>query len=150
MSTINLQFFSPDNVMYEGEVTSVTITTTDGKTTFMNNHWNSLAQLDIGLVIINHSDDTVTKYVVNGGIASFSNNTLRINTIESTQILNAKTDTSIFPKNFALKKEEVNNEIKEALEKGGVYEPDQDLSSLLSEERQARIQALMEMLKGGV
>jgi F-type H+-transporting ATPase subunit epsilon len=150
MPNINLQFLSPDQVLFDGEVTSILLTTTDGKSAYLNNHWNSIVQLDIGLVTVTLLDNTTRKFVVNGGIASFLGNTLRINTIESTEILNSKVDTSIFPIAFAAQKETINKEIKEALEKGGVYEPDQNLSALLSEERQARIQTLMEMIKGEI
>jgi F0F1-type ATP synthase epsilon subunit len=148
MSTFQLSILTPDENFYEGLVTHVIVTTSNGQDTFMADHWDSIVQLDIGIITVTLEDGTNIRIANNGGTAVFKNNTLTISTIDAETITGRKPDLTLFTKTFVAKNNEVEKQIQEALEQGGVFESETTLSALFQEERLAKIQVLNEMIKG--
>jgi F0F1-type ATP synthase epsilon subunit len=149
--SFTLKIVSPDLTVYEGAVTEVVMTTTSGQQSILSNHWDSILELEVGFlsIYVNGGEQDPVRIAVNAGVATFQNNTLLISTIEAEMINGRKPDLKLFPNSIIQKDEEVNAEIQKALEQGGVYASDKNaLSSLMSEERMAKVKLLQEMLSG--
>jgi F0F1-type ATP synthase epsilon subunit len=150
MPTFTLKIVSPDLTVYQGQVDEVVMTTRSGQQAILSNHWDSIMELEVGFVSIFVSgQNEPTRIAVNGGTATFQSNILNISTIEAEEIKGRKADLKLFPNSILEKDTEVKAAIQKALEQGGVYDADKNaISSLLSEERMAKVQLLQEMLKG--
>ncbi len=148
MSTFHLSILTPDENFYQGQVAQVVVTTSKGQDTFLAEHWDSIVQLEIGLITVILEDGTNLRIANNGGTAVFKNNTLTISTIDAEKIEGRKPDLSLFTKTFVAKNNEVEKQIQDALEQGGVFEAETTVSALFQEERLAKIQVLNEMIKG--
>ena len=148
MSIFQLSILTPDENFFDGQVSQVVVTTSKGQDTFLAEHWDSIVQLEIGLITVILEDGTNMKIANNGGTAVFKNNTLTISTIDAEKIEGRKPDLSLFTKTFVAKNNEVEKQIQDALEQGGVFEAETTVSALFQEERLAKIQVLNEMIKG--
>ncbi len=148
MCTFQLSILTPDENFYEGQVASVVVTTSKGQDTFMADHWDSIVQLDIGIITVTTENGENIRIANNGGTAVFKNNVLTVSTIDAETISGRKPDLSLFTKTFIAKNNEVEKQIQEALEQGGVFEAETTVSALFQEERLAKIQVLNEMIKG--
>lgn len=148
MSNFRLSILTPDENFYEGLVTEVVVTTPKGQDAFLSDHWDSIVQLEIGIITVILEDGTRLRIANNGGTAVFKNNTLTISTIDAETITGRKPDLGLFTKTFVAKNNQVEKQIQEALEQGGVFESETTLSALFQEERLAKIQVLNEMIKG--
>ena len=148
MSTFQLSILTPDESFFDGQVSQVVVTTSKGQDTFLAEHWDSIVQLEIGLITVILEDGTNMRIANNGGTAVFKNNTLTISTIDAEKIEGRKPDLSLFIKTFVAKNNEVEKQIQDALEQGGVFEAETTVSALFQEERLAKIQVLNEMIKG--
>ena len=148
MSTFQLSILTPDESFFDGQVSQVVVTTSKGQDTFLAEHWDSIVQLEIGLITVILEDGTNMRIANNGGTAVFKNNTLTISTIDAEKIEGRKPDLTLFTKTFVAKNNEVEKKIQDALEQGGVFEAETTMSALFQEERLAKIQVLNEMIKG--
>jgi F0F1-type ATP synthase epsilon subunit len=149
MPNFRLQINTPDELVFDNEVESISLVTSQGQMTYLAQHWDSIAQLEVGTVEIKFGNQTEV-YAINGGVATFKDNEMVISTIESQKILGRKPDLTLFPKSIALKKAKIQEDIQKALEEGGEYTQQEleQTSSLLAEERLAKVQILNEILKG--
>ena len=148
MSTFQLSILTPDENFYDGQVSQVVVTTSQGQDAFLADHWDSIVQLEIGIITVVLEDRTNLRIANNGGTAVFKNNTLTISTIDAEKIEGRKPDLTLFTKTFVAKNNEVEKQIQDALEQGGVFEAETTMSALFQEERLAKIQVLNEMIKG--
>lgn len=148
MSTFQLSILTPDENFYDGQVSQVVVTTSQGQDAFLADHWDSIVQLEIGIITVVLEDGTNLRIANNGGTAVFKNNTLTISTIDAEKIEGRKPDLTLFTKTFVAKNNEVEKQIQDALEQGGVFEAETTMSALFQEERLAKIQVLNEMIKG--
>ena len=148
MTNFLLSILTPEENFFEGQVNQVVVTTSKGADTFMADHWDSIVQLDIGIItVVNEAGETI-RIANNGGTAVFKHNTLTISTIDAELIVGRKPDLTLFTKTFEAKNNEVEKQIQAALEEGGVFEAETTVSALFQEERLAKIQILNEMIKG--
>ena len=148
MSVFQIKILEPEATLFSGNITQATLPTINGLEAYLANHWDSTVALDVGIVTIILESGEISKYAINGGIATFANNTLTLNTIDAELIQGRKNDGSLFVKSFQAKEDHIEQEIQNALEQGGVFTPDMTLSALLAEERLAKMQFLNEMIKG--
>lgn len=149
MSSFLLQINTPVTCMFDAEVDAVGLTTSSGVQSYLANHWDSVVQLEVGIVEIENLDNTKTKIAVNGGVATFQQNKLVISTVEAEQITGRKPDLNAFPATLKLKNQEVQNNIQIAMQEAGIFDENkQYISALLSEERIAKVQILNEIIKG--
>jgi F0F1-type ATP synthase epsilon subunit len=141
---------SPDEVFVDQKVSQVVVCSADGEMSYLVNHWDSIIEVDIGLIkVYLEPNSKPVVYAVDGGVASFNNNVLTINTIEADKIEGRKPDYKLFPATMKAKESTINDQITEALKNGGVYDENKGaLSALLAEERLAKVQILQEMIKG--
>jgi F0F1-type ATP synthase epsilon subunit len=141
---------SPDEIFVDQIVSQVVVCTVDGEMSYLVNHWDSIVEVDIGLIkVYMEANAKPVIFAVDGGIASFKNNTLTVNTIEADKIEGRKPDYKLFPATIKAKESTINEQITEALKNGGVYDENKGaLSALLAEERLAKVQILQEMIKG--
>jgi F0F1-type ATP synthase epsilon subunit len=148
MKTFLLSILTPEENFYEGQVEQVILTTPNGAEAYLADHWDSIIQLDIGIITILSAIGESIKLANNGGTAVFKNNTLTVSTIDAELITGRKPDLSLFSKTFIAKNNEVEAQIQVALQDGGVFESEMTLTALFQEERLAKIQVLNEMIKG--
>jgi F0F1-type ATP synthase epsilon subunit len=148
-----LKIVSPDLTIYDGQVTEVVMTTASGQQSVLSNHWDSIMELEVGVISIylnqGDKDEVPVKIAINAGVATFQNNSLQVSTIEGELLSGRKPDLKLFPNSVIEKDAEVEKEIQIALEQGGVYKSDlAAFNSLMSEERMAKVQLLQEMISG--
>ena len=149
MSNFLLQINTPDSNLFDGQVNSVILNTTSGQTTYLDDHWDSVVQLEVAMIEITDDNSEIHKYAINGGVATFGDNKLTVSTIEGVEIIGRKPDLQAFPKSLDLKQAQVQSEINKALESAGFFEENKDnLSALVAEERLAKVQVLNEILRG--
>jgi F0F1-type ATP synthase epsilon subunit len=151
--SFKFKIVSPDLTVYEGQVTEVVMTTVAGQQSILSNHWDSIMELEVGVISIflnnGDKDEVPLRVAINAGVATFQNNTLQISTIEGEMLSGRKPDLKLFPNSLIQKDAEVEAQIKRALEQGGVYKSDiAAYNSLMSEERMAKVQLLQEMISG--
>ncbi len=149
MATFHLQINTPDENLFEGQAKTVTLNTSQGQNAYLADHWDSVDNLEVGVVDIITVEDELIRLAINGGIATFQNNHLIVSTIEGEQLKGRKPDLTLFPKSVAAKDKLVQAEIAQAIEQSGVYEENKEaINSLLAEERLAKVQVLNEVLRG--
>jgi F0F1-type ATP synthase epsilon subunit len=149
MPNLKLQINTPDASLYSGETSQVTLPTTSGQQAFLANHWDSIVQLEVGIIELLDSENTRTRFAINGGVATFKNNTLIINTIEGEAIRGRKPDLKAFPNTLKLKAAEVQEKINQALKEAGIFDENKEyINSLMAEERIAKVQLLNEIIRG--
>ena len=76
-SKVNLEIIAPTGVVYQGQVTSVSIPTYQGQITVLPHHTALFTKLSEGEVVINPSGNSDT-IVIAGGFAEVKNNTVHI------------------------------------------------------------------------
>jgi F0F1-type ATP synthase epsilon subunit len=151
--SFKLKIVSPDQITYEGQVAEVLMTTASGQQSVLSNHWDSIMELEVGVISIflkqGDKDEVPKRVAINAGVATFQNNCLQVSTIEGELLSGRKPDLKLFPNSIIKKDELVEAEIKKALQQGGVYKSDlAAFNSLMSEERMAKVQLLQEMISG--
>jgi F0F1-type ATP synthase epsilon subunit len=149
MSTFHLQINTPDESLFDGQAKTATLVTSQGQNAYLADHWDSVDNLEVGVLDIITAEDEVIRLAINGGIATFQNNTLTVSTIEGEPLKGRKPDLTLFPKSIAARDKQVQEEIAQALQQSGVYEESKEaINSLLAEERLAKVQVLNEVLRG--
>lgn len=76
-SNLNLEIVAPTGVIFEGEVTSVSIPTINGTITVLPHHVSLFAKLSEGEVVINKEGREQT-IVISGGFLEIDNNSAHI------------------------------------------------------------------------
>jgi F0F1-type ATP synthase epsilon subunit len=149
MSTFQLTINTPEIVLFAGQVYSISLPTASGIQTYLAEHWDSVVDLDIGIVEIMTENNETIKIAINAGIATFADNNLILSTIEGQILTGRKPNLDIFPATIKAQQDQINQKIKEALQAGGVFETQNfNLASLMNEERMAKVQILNEIIKG--
>ena len=69
-----LEIITPENKLFEGEVTSVKFPGTDGEFGVLNNHAPIISTLTKGKIIVTDENDEVSDFVINGGVIEMQNN----------------------------------------------------------------------------
>ena len=151
MSLFHIIINSPDDTIYAGQVQEATLTTKSGLQSYLSNHWDSVAELEVGVIYIypvTGQRDPI-KVAVNGGFATFQDNTLTISTTEAEILNGRKPNLKLFPASISAKESGIEDEITQALKLGGVYAEDKSaIATLLAEERMAKVQLLNDIIKG--
>jgi F-type H+-transporting ATPase subunit epsilon len=149
MNTFYLQLQTPDKIVFDEKVVGVTSTAYDGVMTVLGDHQNIVTRLEVCVVKIDFEDGKSKQVAINGGTMSFRDNTLLISTIEAQEIDSSVKDTKaveMFPKSMSIKNEDIQKQVDDALKLGGYYQPDQSTTSLLAEERLAKMEMLRELI----
>ena len=63
-----LEIITPENKLFEGEVTSVKFPGTDGEFGVLNNHAPIISTLTKGKIIVTDENDNVSDFEINGGV----------------------------------------------------------------------------------
>ena len=69
-----LEIITPENKLFEGEVTSVKFPGTDGEFGVLNNHAPIISTLTKGKIIVTDENDNVSDCEINGGVIEMLNN----------------------------------------------------------------------------
>jgi len=69
-----LEIITPENKLFEGEVTSVKFPGTDGEFGVLNNHAPIISTLTKGKIIVTDENDEVSNFEINGGVIEMQNN----------------------------------------------------------------------------
>ena len=69
-----LEIITPENKLFEGEVTSVKFPGTDGEFGVLNNHAPIISTLTKGKIIVTNENDEVSDFEINGGVIEMQNN----------------------------------------------------------------------------
>ncbi len=69
-----LEIITPENKLFEGEVTSVKFPGTDGQFGVLNNHAPIISTLTKGKIIVTDENDNVSDFEINGGVIEMLNN----------------------------------------------------------------------------
>jgi F-type H+-transporting ATPase subunit epsilon len=69
-----LEIITPENKLFEGEVTSVKFPGTDGEFGVLNNHAPIISTLTKGKIIVTDKNDEVSDFEINGGVIEMQNN----------------------------------------------------------------------------
>tara|TARA_B110000008_G_scaffold65943_1_gene66406 strand:+ start:58 stop:294 length:237 start_codon:yes stop_codon:yes gene_type:complete len=69
-----LEIITPENKLFEGEVTSVKFPGTDGEFGVLNNHAPIISTLTKGKIIVTDENDEVSDFEINGGVIEMQNN----------------------------------------------------------------------------
>ena len=69
-----LEIITPENKLFEGEVTSVKFPGTDGEFGVLNNHAPIISTLTKGKIIVIDENDNVSDFEINGGVIEMQNN----------------------------------------------------------------------------
>ena len=77
MNNIRLEIFTPDGVLFNGEVTSVTLPGTSGPFTILNNHAPIISSLKEGIIkyVVGKKISTIK---VNAGFVEVKNNIVTV------------------------------------------------------------------------
>lgn len=69
-----LEIITPENKLFEGEVTSVKFPGTDGEFGVLNNHAPIISTLTKGKIIVTDENNKVSDFEINGGVIEMQNN----------------------------------------------------------------------------
>jgi len=69
-----LEIITPENKLFEGQVTSVKFPGTDGEFGVLNNHAPIISTLTKGKIIVTDENDEVSDFEINGGVIEMQNN----------------------------------------------------------------------------
>ena len=69
-----LEIITPENKLFEGEVTSVKFPGTDGEFGVLNNHAPIISTLTKGKIIVTDENDEVSDFEISGGVIEMQNN----------------------------------------------------------------------------
>lgn len=69
-----LEIITPENKLFEGEVTSVKFPGTDGEFGVLNNHAPIISTLTKGKIIVTDENNEVSDFEINGGVIEMQNN----------------------------------------------------------------------------
>ncbi len=75
---MNLNIITPEETLYEGEVTSVQLQGTDGKFQVLNNHAPLISALAEGEVRIVDKDGKKLTFKIKGGLVELAKNRIQI------------------------------------------------------------------------
>lgn len=78
MSNFNLKVITPEKVFFSGEVTQLTVRTTEGNEGFLAHHINYCAILPSGEMKVKFPDGSTRIGAISSGTLRFSNNTATI------------------------------------------------------------------------
>lgn len=70
---LNVSVISPENILFEGEVDSITLPGSESAFTVLPNHVNLIGELDPGMVMITVGDENQS-YIIDGGFVEVSDN----------------------------------------------------------------------------
>jgi F-type H+-transporting ATPase subunit epsilon len=71
---MNLEIVTPDNKVYEGEITSIALPGIDGSFQILNNHAPIVSALGIGKMTVIDSENKTEEYNISGGVVEMNNN----------------------------------------------------------------------------
>jgi F-type H+-transporting ATPase subunit epsilon len=71
---MNLEIVTPDNKVYEGEITSIALPGIDGSFQILNNHAPIVSALGTGKMTIIDSENKTKEYNISGGVVEMNNN----------------------------------------------------------------------------
>ncbi len=71
---MQLEVLTPDSILFQGEVTSVSLPGVKGRFQILNNHAALVSSLSKGELIIETKDNQIEKFEINGGILEILNN----------------------------------------------------------------------------
>ena len=69
-----LEIITPEDKLFEGEVTSVKFPGTDGEFGVLNNHAPIISTLTKGKIIVTDENNEVSDFEINGGVIEMQNN----------------------------------------------------------------------------
>ena len=69
-----LEIITPENKLFEGEVTSVKFPGTDGEFGVLNNHAPIISTLTKGSIEVTDSNNESKRFEINGGVIEMQNN----------------------------------------------------------------------------
>lgn len=75
---MTLEILTPDQTVFEGEVTSVTVPGTQGSFEVLNNHAPIISTLEDGKVIIRTGGKGEESYFIKGGVVEVLNNKITV------------------------------------------------------------------------
>ncbi len=75
---MTLEILTPDQTVYEGEVTSVTVPGTLGSFEVLNNHAAIISTLEDGKVIIRAGGKSEESFFIKGGVVEVLNNKITV------------------------------------------------------------------------
>ena len=71
---MNLEIVTPDNKVYEGEITSIALPGIDGSFQILNNHAPIVSALGTGKMTVIDSENKTEEYNISGGVVEMNNN----------------------------------------------------------------------------
>tara|TARA_E500000331_G_scaffold187035_1_gene179950 strand:+ start:136 stop:372 length:237 start_codon:yes stop_codon:yes gene_type:complete len=69
-----LEIITPENKLFEGEVTSVKFPGTDGEFGILNNHAPIISTLTKGSIVVIDNNNESKNFDINGGVIEMQNN----------------------------------------------------------------------------
>ena len=69
-----LEIITPENKLFEGEVTSVKFPGTDGEFGVLNNHAPIISTLTKGSIVVIDNNNESKNFEINGGVIEMQNN----------------------------------------------------------------------------
>ena len=75
---MTLKIISPDEVLYQGEATSVTLPGAMGAFTVLNNHASLVSTLVAGIIFYTDAAGKVTTREISGGVADIDSNVVSV------------------------------------------------------------------------
>ena len=71
---MNLEIVTPDNKVFEGEITSVSLPGIDGSFQILNNHAPIVSALGTGKLTVVDTENHTQEYTISGGVVEMNNN----------------------------------------------------------------------------
>ncbi len=75
---MRVEIITPDKSLFSGDAKAVTVPGIDGSLGILNNHAPLISALKKGIVKVTDTNNSVTTYEINGGVAEVQNNKLII------------------------------------------------------------------------
>jgi len=75
---MRVEIITPDKSLFAGDAKAVTVPGIDGSLGILNNHAPLISALKKGIVKVTDTNNSVTTYEINGGVAEVQNNKLII------------------------------------------------------------------------
>lgn len=75
---MRVEIITPDKALFTGDAVAVTVPGIDGSLGILDNHAPLISALKKGIVKVTDTNNSVTTYEINGGVAEVQNNKLII------------------------------------------------------------------------
>ncbi len=145
MPLFHLTIRTPDSSLLEVDAESLLVRATDGDITILADHEDTIVTLDVCLAEVVDEKSEKIIVLINGGIMQIKQNEVSVNAVEGEVIDTKEKNVSGKQSHLIERNKLVLDEVKEALEQGGYYKPEIELSTLLAEERAAKYELLKEI-----